>query len=280
MVNSMMKLFADDSKIFKTIEPADDISLIQEDLNKLLEWSNTWQLPLNVGKCKVIHYKKDNPNHSYQMGDSDLTQDVTEKDVGVTFDPSLEFRLHIANMINKANSRVGMIRRSFSYLEANNFNTLYKSLVRPILEYCSSVWYPLYKTDINEIEKVQHRATKSVPSIKHLPYPDRLRELNLTTLSYRRQRTDMLQVYRIIHKIDKNDFNLFFEYNTAPTRGHKWKLDKPRATTRIRLNSFAHRVINPWNALPEHVVQSPSINAFKNALEKAWANKADKYEET
>ena len=118
MVNSMMKLFADDSKIFKTIESADDISLIQEDLNKLLEWSNTWQLPLNVGKCKVIrHYGKVNPNHTYQMGDSDLTQDVTEKDVGVTFDPSLEFRLHIANMINNANSRVGMIRRSFSYLE-------------------------------------------------------------------------------------------------------------------------------------------------------------------
>ena len=175
------------------------------------------------------------------MGDSDLTQDVTEKDVSVTFDPSLELRLHITNMINKANSRVGMIRRSFSYLGVNNFNTLYKSLVRPILDYCSSVWYPLYKTDITEIEKVQHRGTKSVSCIKHLPYPDRLRDLILTTLSYRRQRTDMLQVYRIIHKADKIYFNLFFKYNTAPTRGHKWNLDKPRATTRTRLNSFAHK---------------------------------------
>ena len=93
------------------------------------------------------------------MGDNDLTKDETEKDVGVTFDPSLEFWIHTANMINKANSTVGIIRPSFSNLEVNNFNTLYKSLVHPISEYCCSLWYPLYKTDINEIEKVQHRAT-------------------------------------------------------------------------------------------------------------------------
>ena len=65
------------------------------------------------------------------------------------------------------------------------------SLIRPILEYCTVIWFPLYKTDSQEIEKVQRRASKLVPTLKDLPYPERLKTLNLTTLAYRRNRTDM-----------------------------------------------------------------------------------------
>ena len=59
VVSSFKKLFADDTKIFRAIESLDDISGIQEDINKLFEWSVKWQLPFNIGKCKVIHYGKD-----------------------------------------------------------------------------------------------------------------------------------------------------------------------------------------------------------------------------
>ena len=270
IVESTMKLFADEAKIFKAIESFDDINVIQDDINKLLKWSTEWQLPLNISKCKCIHYGKNNPNHTYTMNNPVLTTDTEEKDVGVTFDNTLEFRLHIRNIIAKPNSRVGLIKRSFSRLSILNFKLLYKSLVRPLLEYCSVIWFPLYKTDEYEIEKVQRRATKLVVELHDSPYPDRLKTLNLTTLAYRRNRTDMLQVYRIAHKIDNLDFNFFFEPNTNPTRGHRWKIDKPPANTRLRLNSFSNRVINPWNKLSEATVTSSSINAFKNALENEW----------
>ena len=199
-----------------------------------------------------------------------LSTDISEKDLRVTFDTSLNFRQHIGNMITKANSRVGLIKRTFLKLNSNSFKLLYKSLIRPILEYCSAVWYPLYKGDEQEIEKVQQRATKLVPHLSDLSYPECLRELNLITLHYRRKRTDMIQVYRIVHNIDKIDFDVFFTKNESLTRGHKHKLHKPRANTKIRANSFSHRVINDWNALPECAVTSPSTNSFKNALDKAW----------
>ena len=131
-----MNLYAD-ATIFKTIESVDDIDLIQEDA--VLEWSDTWQLPLKVKKCKDIHYGKDNPNHTYEMGDAHLVSDDREKDVGVIFDPSLEFKIHIKPMIDKANSRVGMIKRSFFHLDSDNLKLLCKPLLRPILEYCSSI---------------------------------------------------------------------------------------------------------------------------------------------
>ena len=165
VVRSFKKLFADDTKIFKAIESMNDISIIQEDVNRLFEWSLKWQLPFNIGKCKVIHYGKDNPENEYSMNALPLSTDTSEKDLGVTFDTSLKFRQHIGNMIAKANSRVGLVKRAFSKLNPNSLKSLYKSLIRPTLEYCSAVWYPLYKGDEQEIEKVHRRATKSVPHL-------------------------------------------------------------------------------------------------------------------
>ena len=98
-------------------------------------------------------------------------------------------------MIAKANQRVGIIRRTFTKLNKDSFKILYKSLVRPILEYCSVIWFPLFKSEAVEIEKVQRRATKLIPGFKDLPYSDRLKALNITTLAYRRKRADILQIY-------------------------------------------------------------------------------------
>ena len=135
----------------------------------------------------------------------------------------------------------------------------------------------MYKTDVQEIEKVQRRATKLVKSIRKMEYPERLKMLNLTTLTYRRKRTDILQVYRIINKIDNLDYKDFFIKNERDTRGHKWKFIKPTAISKLRQNTFSVRVINDWNSLPTEVVESPSLNSFKNALEKHWKNKSFKY---
>ena len=224
VVKSCMKLFADDAKIYKAIESFDDINIIQDDINNLLKWSKKWQLPLNLKKCKCVHYGKKNPCNHYTIGDLDLAEDVSEKDVGVTFDACLQFRLHIKNMVSKANQRVGLIRRSFSHLNIKSFKLLYKSLVRPILEYCSVIWNPLYITDDKEIEKVQKRATKLVPHLRNLDYTERLQALNLTTLAYRRRRTDILQVFRIINKIDNIPVENFFEFNESASRGHLYKI--------------------------------------------------------
>ena len=134
VVRSFKNVFADDTKIFKAIESMNDISIIQEDVNKLFEWSIKWQLPFDIGKCKIIHYGKDNPENEYSMNALPLSTDTSEKDLGVTFDTSLNFRQHIGNMIAKAYSRVGLVKRAFSKLNLNSFKLLYKSLIRPILE--------------------------------------------------------------------------------------------------------------------------------------------------
>ena len=197
-VNSLIKIFADDTKVFKAISTIQDAEDLQTDIDKLTLWAKKWQLPYNELKCKVIHYGKRNINHNYTMNGYNLQTDTEEKDLGVTFDRNLTFQPHIGNIISKANSRVGIIKRTFNKLNEENFKILYKSLVRPILEYCTPIWFPLNKREAEEIEKVQRRATKLVSTIRNKTYEDRIQDLNLTTLYLRRKRTDMIQTFKIL----------------------------------------------------------------------------------
>ena len=98
----------------------------------------------------------------------------------------------------------------------------------------------------------------------------------MTTLYYRRKRADILQVYRIINRIDNLNFDDFFELNPR-NRGHSYKLDKPRPSTTIRAKFFSHRVFESWNKLNPETVKASSINSFKNRLEKEWRNDPTKY---
>ncbi|CAF0977783.1 unnamed protein product [Brachionus calyciflorus] len=98
---------------------------------------------------------------------------------------------------------LGMIRKSIKFLDKRNITVLYKSLVRPHLEYAISSWSPYYIKDINELEKVQRRATRMVPELRGLSYADRLSKMDLTNLQMRRERSDLIQMYKIINKFEK-----------------------------------------------------------------------------
>ena len=102
-----------------------------------------------------------------------LDQVVSENDLGVILDPNLKFRGNISSWVNKANRLLGIIRRSFSHLNANMFKLLYKALVRSHIEYAAAVWSPRYISDIKILVFVQHRTTRQLPEIKALSYQER-----------------------------------------------------------------------------------------------------------
>ena len=210
-VQSVCKLFADDTKIFNISSNHD---ILQQDLNYLLDWSNIWDLHFNVEKCKVLHVGKHNPLNSYFMLSRDGTTAIEpcseEKDLGVTFNKHLNFDTHIHNCVNKANKMLGLIKRTFRYLDKTIFCKLYKALVRPHLEYANSIWYPYLKRQSITIEKVQRRATKLLKECRHMTYSERLSFLNLHSLLGRRIRGDLIQVFKIYNGIDDLSWSDFF----------------------------------------------------------------------
>ena len=107
---------------------------------------------------------------------------------------------------------IGIIRRTFTFINGEIFTNLYKSLVRPHLEYSNIVWFPQLKKKSVAIEKVQRRATKLTPTLRDLDYKERLRQLKikLPTLKYRRYRGDLIEVFKIINETDDLKFEDFF----------------------------------------------------------------------
>ena len=155
---------------------------------------------------------------------------------------------------------------------------LYKTIVRPTLEYCNAVWRPTYLKDQDLLEKVQQRATRLIPDVKHLSYEERLKTLKLPSLEYRRQRADLLQIYKIMHGLEAVERNDIFEIiKESRTRGHRLKIRKPRCKSKMRQMSFSVRSINNWNNLPEIAINASSINKFKSELENHWKHHPLKY---
>jgi len=86
-------------------------------------------------------------------------------------DCNLSFENYIMGKVSKENQMMGLIRRSFVYLDTENVTRLYKAIVRPHLEYANSVWMPRRKKDTITLGNVQRRATKLVPGLRDLNYP-------------------------------------------------------------------------------------------------------------
>ena len=159
------------------------------------------------------------------------------------------------------------------------FKTLYKSLVRPHLEYGSVIWSPRLKKDQIALENVQRRATKLLLALKNLTYKNRLLILGLPTLEYRRVRADMVQMYKIFHDIDIVNKEKLFDMRTeSVTRGNNMIFFKKRVKTEFRRCMFSQRVVNTWKSLPNDIINSPSINSFKNRLNKFWVGLDSKFE--
>ena len=120
-----------------------------------------------------------------------------------------------------------------------------------------------------------------LPVVSQLSYPERLKALNLPTVTYRRLRGDMIQVFKYLRRYyDVNWSNLFHINEEAAycTRGHEFELSKTSHSSVLRQNFSAVRVINNWNALPEEIVCSSSLNAFKNNLDRHWDNNPVKFD--
>ena len=121
-----------------------------------------------------------------------------QKDIGVIIDSNLEFYKHINQKINKVNSIMALIKRSFTTLNQHHFVPLYKALVRSHLDYAISIRSPYKQKYKDAIENVQRRTTKQLPGMKNIPYEERLERLKLPTLAYRRSRGDMIEVYKLL----------------------------------------------------------------------------------
>ena len=130
------------------------------------------------------------------------------------------------------------------------------------------------RKDIDVLEKVQRRATRMVDGYKGLEYEERLKRMGLTKLELRRERADLLEVFKILKGMEGLDRDHFFGENVDEvdkgmiTRGHSLKLYKRRFRLEAGKFSFGNRVVDMWNSLPGDIVEEETVNGFKGKLDK------------
>lgn len=246
-----------------------------------MQWTKDWLLTLNAEKCTVLHIGPKNPHHKYTIEGTPVHTVTTQKDLGVIVSQDLKWEPHIVEVVKRANSILYMIRKAFSYINSDLFLKLYKTYVRPLLEYSYQVWNPYFIKDIELLEKVQRRATKMVPSLRNKPYENRLDALGLTTLEQRRRRGDLIETFKILNgHYDVANLNAMYTMNTnEKLRGHSLKLNRNSFSSNPRKYFLTNRVVDSWNKLPQEVISAISVNGFKNLLDKHLVKMANKKQE-
>ena len=273
---SKVNKFADDTKVGNVIKDQLDVANLQQCLDKLVDWADTWGMKFNTGKCKVMHLGHNNTKAEYKMNGQVLQATDAEKDIGVRVQSSLRPGKQCAEAAGRANAVLNQILRAFHYRNRHTYIDLYKQYVRPHLEFAVPAWSPWTQGDKEAVERVQRRAIKAVSGLAANTYEGRLKELGLLTLEARRDLFDLVQTFKIVHGLDDVNKDVWFTMiGDNPARVTRETSDplnfvRQNPRTEVRRNFFSNRVINKWNNLPSELKSAVSVNSFKRQLKELF----------
>ena len=280
--HSILKLFADDSKLSKAIRSMLDQILLQEDVNAILLWAKDNNMELNEEKFQLIQHGKishlkptTSEIYKTSQGTSLNPTDVVV-DLGVTINEGLNWKSHVETTSLKARQFAGWILRTFKSRHKDLMMTLYNSFVRSRLEYCCPLWSPYLVQDITKLESVQRSFTSKIMGLQEMNYWERLRQLRLYSLQRRRERYTIIHLWKVYKGLSPNDLDLtFYEHQRLGPQCKRPKINGSAHTDTLKFNSFVSRGPALFNIIPKDVkcVKTDNPNCdeaqrFKNSLDK------------
>ena len=268
---SNCSLFADDVKVYYCFKANECTDPFQIDLNAIATWAKVWQLTISVTKTILLHIGNKNPKNSYIINGQKVTYKDCVRDLGVYVSSDLSWRSHCVEMCRKANGVAHAILHMFKTNNINIYMKAFDAYVRPIVEYCSYVWNPSLKCDIDMVENVQKSFTRRAfykCDLNRTSYLGRLQFLKRSTLEYRRITMSLSIFYQIFHNFVSCNVLHNFNPPHVQLRGHSKQIFIPFCKTSVRKNFFTIRMLPLWNGLPSSVVDSNVTNAFLRRLDE------------
>ncbi|KAK9728542.1 Reverse transcriptase (RNA-dependent DNA polymerase) [Popillia japonica] len=290
-LNSQISSFADDTKIYNN--PVTHFNELASDLQRIERWCKDWLLDLNENKCSILHIGSNNPRRQYTLNNQTIKTVSTQEDLGVVISADLRWAPHIGKVVKRVNSMSYMISRTFTNPSPKLLEKIYKIYIRSIMDHAAVVWSPylakdihaLEQTqrkisrlsptikhlnylakDIHALEQTQRKISRLSPTIKHLNYESRLKILNLTSLSDRRRRGDLIETYKILHGHYNVNLSFFSVKRDDRLRGHNYRIERDRFSRLSRQHFLPNRVAHAWNSLPRECVVS--VTSFKTQYDK------------
>ena len=269
---SLIMLLADDTKAYQEIDSEKENQeanqkALQDRVDNIAQWANRWKMEINPVKSKVMHMGKNNPRQTYYVNGTEIKAVSTEKDIGFWITDDLSTATHVHKAKNRALGEIARIRRNFSYIDKRAFCILYNQRIRPHLDYGMTACPPESVADSKILERAQAKATALVQGMRGLNAEERRKKLGLMTLEERRERGDLIEVYKILKGHTRIDPAEFWDVRDA-RNGTRLVKELASKGKKQRQGFFSYRVIQKWNLLPMEIKLAPSLDSFKNRLDE------------
>ena len=270
-VRSDLRLFADDCILYRQIKNTSDTILLQEDIDRLYSWSKKWQISFNAKKCQVVSIsrKRNVASTVYSLGKEKLQEAQSFSYLGVTISSDLRWNEHVRNVSRKATRTLNFVKRNIYGCSPETKARAYMSLVRPQLEYASSVWDPYTEVLCSELERIQRRAARFVKNdYRHTSsVTGMLEDLDWRSLSHRRQESRLILFFKSVSgKIAIPTSHL--QHPLRNTR-HADVLTFIPLSSRINAYKFSFfpRTIVDWNLLPLSTRSETTVESFRQRFQ-------------
>ena len=281
-IQSNIKLFADDTSLYLIVDnPVSTASILNDDLDKIHDWSRKWLVTFNAKKTEtmIISRKSNKPHHpDLVMNNIHLLSVNDHKHLGLILSNDGSWHKHIDMIVKKAFNRLSILRKFKFILNRQTLEQLYFSFVRPILEYADVIWDNSTLLLVHKIESVQIEAARIVTGGTKLTSIDSLyKETGWQRLTERREIHRLTYFYKMDNNLTPPYLsnilpNRFQEVHTDNTRNSN-ALQPPITRTSLYSNYFLPSTVKSWNNQPTEIQTLPSLPSFKNYFKNKKAKK-------
>ena len=286
VTESFTGVFCDDTLLAKEISTQSDATDLQNDLNRVYEWTQMWGMQFNTIKCiqMTVTNKTNHFSFNYYLNNEILTKKNTIKYLGVTIDNKLTFKDHIQEKCKKATTVLNMLRRNLHFAPKAVKCKAYQACVLPIIEYASTCWSPTSDKLENSIEMIQHNAAKFVSNTyskkkdyKNFSITKLLTELDWNSIEKSREQERLCMVFKIINGLVILDSNMLPKIDhQRPLRqcnnvkvGFENQLEETEPRLKLTSKTFFYSTPKLWNnSISPAQANAPSVDAFKQHFKK------------
>ena len=277
-LHSVPRMYADDTSLtLSSSDPVDLQSKLNHDLAQIQTWLQANKLSLNVKKTKFSiigsHNKLADLNHQFdvKINEHYLERAKTYKYLGIDLDESLSWDSHIDSVVKKASAGLGAIKRVRNLVPRETLITIYKALVQPYFDYCSSVWGSIGVCQSERLQKLQNRAARLITfSDLNVRSSILLGDLGWDCLERRRSKQLAINLFKALHNLSPIRLTSIFKTTSSVhshnLRNSKYNLFVPRPSTEAGKRSFQYRGSVLWNSLPLSAKTQPTLGSFKSSL--------------
>ena len=270
--NSLLKCFADDSKLIMNIKNRTTRIKLVEDLKAVLKWTEDNSMKFNIDKFQLLQH---GPNKYLKLpyrlpNGQTLEGSQTVKDLGLHISEDLKWKYHIKTVTENSTKFANWILRTIRSREPAIMMLMFRSYVLSRLEYLSPAWNPTLPTDIMKLEAVQRSFTAKIKGLEDKNYWQRLSSLKLFSLQRRRERFIFIHMWKIFKCLAPNDLNFQFQNHIrlGPQCKHKNFRSPSRALQTIRHNYFSCVGPRLFNIIPSFIKNANTLETLKSRLDK------------